>query len=441
MEPLGMSQHRRAFDPPRRNFLKTVGVLGGAVLGSQVPGLGRNSALRTTNSFSGASSVPYVSAKIGLLAPPSRMYPAFVSSFLAGLKLGFDRFATEGGNVRIQWVIRETGLSSGELFQSAKKMVEEERVDLTLTLANPAMVPRLIPVFETSGTCLLVCDAGANLVRPSERSPHVFHNTLGYWQACYAMGKQTVQEHGPRVFILTSVYETGYDALEAFRLGLKRAGGQEVGLAILDAHNSNNDLVKTLALIEDLHPDSIYLAQSGPDAQSILIRSNLYGLLKQAPVVGSPFLAEGSLNGEAASAAVGIKSGMSWAHGLANAENQAFLTSYASKTGKSADAIGLLGYDTANLVIAALGAAESRKELIPGALESAKWTGPRGEMSMNALTHTTKVPLYLRQTRKAQDGVQVVNTGALPSVDEGSPEIQSLMKNPRTGWDNAYLGA
>ncbi|MBL0313912.1 MAG: ABC transporter substrate-binding protein [Holophagaceae bacterium] len=369
------------------------------------------------------------------------MHPAFMGTFLAGLKLGFERFANEGGDVRIQWVVRETGLSSGELFQSAKKMVEDDRVDLTLTLANPAIVPRLIPVFETNGTCLLVCDAGANLVRPSERSPHVFHNTLGYWQSCYAMGQRAVREHGPKIFILTSVYETGYDALEAFRLGVQRAGGQEVGLAILDAHNSNNDLVKTLALLEDLRPDAVYLAQSGPDAQSILVRSNLYGLLKLAPVVGSPFLAEGGLDGEAASAAVGIKSGMSWAHGLGNPENQAFLSSYASKMGVTPDAIGLLGYDTANLVIAALSTAESRRDLIPAALESARWTGPRGEMTMNAQTHTTKMPLYLRQTRKAQGAVQVVDTGTLPSVDEGSAEIQSLMQKPRTGWDNAYLGA
>lgn len=437
-----MSQPRESFNPPRRSFLKTMGVLGGAVLGSQVPGLGSSSGLLpAASNLTVTSSVPYVSAKIGLLAPPSRMHPAFMSTFLAGLKLGFERFATEGGHVRIQWVIRETGLSSAELFQSAKKIVEEERVDLTLTLANPAIIPRLIPVFETNGTCLLVCDAGANLVRPSERSPHVFHNTLGYWQSCYALARRTVQEHGPKIFILSSVYETGYDALEAFRLGLQKAGGQEVGLAILDAHNSDNDLVKTLAQIEDLRPDAIYLAQSGPDARSILARSNLYGLLKQAPVVGSPFLAEGDLEGEAATAAVGIKSGMSWARGLENAENQAFLSSYATKMGTAADAIGLLGYDSANLLIAALSAAESRKELIPAAIESAKWLGPRGEMSMNASTHTTKVPLYLRQTRKAPNGVQVVDTGILPSLDEGSAEIQSLMQKPRTGWDNAYLGA
>jgi hypothetical protein len=436
-----MSQHKRASDPHRRSFLKTVGVLGGAVLGSQVPGLGGSSTLPTANTITSTSNTPYVSAKIGLLAPPSRMYPAYMGAFVAGLKLGFDRFADEGGHVRIQWVIRETGLSSGELFQGAKKLVELERVDLALTLANPAIIPRLIPLFESSETCLLVCDAGANLVRPSERSAHVFHNTLGYWQACYAMGQRTVREHGPNVFILTSVYETGYDALAAFRLGVERAGGREVGLAILGAHSSNDDLVKTLAMLEDLHPDAIYLAQSGPDAPSILSRGALYGLLQQAPVVGSPFLAEGGLDGEAALAAVGIKSGMSWAHGLANPENQAFLSAFASKTGKTADAIGLLGYDTANLLIAAFSAAESHKELLPAALESAKWTGPRGEMSMNAATHTTKMPLYLRQTKRSAGGVKSVDTGTLPSLDEGSAEIQSLMKKPRTGWDNAYLGA
>src|SRR2546426_10380737 len=73
-------------------------------------------------------------------------------------------------------------------------------------------------------TFLILADAGANIVRETEQSPYVFHNTLGYWQSSLALGEWAVRNIGKKVFVASSFYESGYDALYAFRLGAEIAG-------------------------------------------------------------------------------------------------------------------------------------------------------------------------------------------------------------------------
>ena len=422
----------------RRGFMRTLGVLGGSVVAAQVSNLGGTSVLSSATS-TGSSTAPAISAKIGLLVPRSGMFPGLKDKLFTGMKLGVEAFQARGGDARIQWVVQETSVAPGDMVLAAQRMVEKERVDLVLSFASNSAVQRLIPVFEESGTLLLALGAGENLVRPAERSPHVFYNTLGYWQGCYATGQRLVREHGRRVFILASTYETGHDALAAFRLGMTRAGGEEAGLAIVDAHTPVASLVKILGQLEEIAPDAVFLMQSGPDADSILSRGGLFGLLDQAPTAGSPFLVEGTFSGEAAKHAKGIQTCSSWAHGLENEENQGFVKSYRERTGTGSDAISLLGYDTANLLIAALGVAESRRSELRQALETAAWSSPRGELSMNATTHTVNLPLYFRTTRAGDRGLRTDSLGSVTSLNESSPEVQSLLKGPRVGWTNAYL--
>lgn len=422
----------------RRGFIRTLGLLGGTALATHVSPLGGTSVLAPRFS-TGSGPSPVVGAKIGVLVPQSTMFPGLKNKLFAGLKIGVEAYQARGGDARIQWVVNETTVAPGDMVAGAKAMIKNDRVDLVLSFASNSVVQRLIPTVEDAGIPLLALGAGENLVRSDERSAHVFYNTLGYWQACYATGQRLVRQHGPKIFILASTYETGHDALAAFRLGVTRAGGEEGGLAIVDAHTSMDVLVKILGQVEDLAPNAIFLMQSGPDADAVLGRGGLFGLLDQAPTAGSPFLLEGTLGGDASKHAKGIQTCSSWANGLPSEENQDFVKAYKERTGTGSDAIGLLGYDSANLLISVLGAAGSRRSELRQAFENATWTSPRGELSMNETTHTANLPLYFRTTRAEASGMKSESLGAVVPVNECSPEVQCLMKGPRVGWTNAYL--
>jgi branched-chain amino acid transport system substrate-binding protein len=373
--------------------------------------------------------------RIGLLSPPSRLHPLLGRNLADGLRLGLRHANATGVTI----VEADAGSSVHSAVDAIRTLLADGQADLLVGAVLPSVGAEIGPLLERSGALFIGTDGGANLVRPEEQTARAFYNSLGYWQANWAMGAWAARHMGRTAFVAASLYESGYDAISAFRLGFEAAGGRVVETAVTHRPPEPTDWPAFAAAVRQARPDFVYGLYSGAEAISFVRAYDRLGLARQFPLAAAPFTVDETLLPELGQAAVGIRSCHIWSAALQTPENQAFKAAFAAAAGRSPDSFALVGYDTAFLIAGALRSAGSLSGL-PDALASSQWSSPRGRLKMTPSTHSSAAPLYVREVTRV--GGQVENTviATVTGPAESDASLASLRTGLRTGWVHAYLG-
>jgi branched-chain amino acid transport system substrate-binding protein len=365
------------------------------------------------------------SLRIGALLPQATVYPRLAESLLAGLQLAFAR---EGRQV----ALLVEGIGRGAQFPqpAVDRLLDERRVDVLLGMVNPDTAAALRERLAASGARLVNLPVGANLPRAADDHPAIITHSLALWQASWALGRWAAGQLGRRALLATALYESGYDALYAFRLGFEGAGGTVVATQVTH-HPANDDpLARQLDALTGFGPDFVYAAYSGQDAVDFVRGYHAAGLSARLPLIGSSFLADEVLLPWMGAAALGIRTAAPWSPALDTPANRRFVAAYRAQTGLAPDAFALLGYETAYLL---------------AQLDSTLWASapsfasPRGPIGLDRATQTTTGPLYLRAVRATGAGLVNAILGALPTPAASDPALAALRASVKTGWSTPYL--
>jgi branched-chain amino acid transport system substrate-binding protein len=358
-------------------------------------------------------------------------------NLLAGMRL----YADQAAQRPLRLIVEEVGLGPRDAYSGARKLLEQNQVDLLAGVVNPGPAAGLHDLLQEHRTILTIADVGANIPRQIETHPHIFTSSLGYWQASHAMGSWAAQNLGRRAAVVTSFYDSGYDTVYAFRLGFEAAGGQIAETFVSHRPTDPNDhLPALMAQIAAARPDFIYAITSGRDADAFLRADAGSSLAGRIPLAGAGFTLA-----EQAARVPGLPNmpmALPWAHNLSHAENQAFTTAYQSAIGRPADALALLGYDTAQLIDTAVAAAAGDARdtsRLQQALSQARFISPRGAVAIDPQTGSLAGPLYLGVARQNGDGVRHVALEAIATPSEHDQQIAALRTSTKSGWINAYL--
>jgi branched-chain amino acid transport system substrate-binding protein len=421
----------------RRAFLRSAGLAAGAL--AAAPLLNATPAWAAGPAPGPALPVGRDLLTIGVLLPRSTIYPALGGNFLAGMQLYFNQ-ATDDTRPAVRLVAEDAGFGRVQALAAAQKLLDTDKAALVVGLSNPTLVDMLRGLFQTRRAVFLTAGLGENVPRAADDSAYVFHHSLGAWQAAWALGRWAATHLGRRAAIAGSLYDSGYDAPAAFRLGFTAAGGAVTTTQTTHLLANSPALPAVLAQIAATRPDFIYAAYCGPAALDF-VRAAQAGPAAGIPLLGSPFLAGETALPTLGKAALGIKTALGWTPALDTAENRAFLAAYAKQTGQAADNLALLGYETARLVALALAGAggdPTRGNQMRAALAAATFTGPRGAVAMDAQTHCTNGPLYLREVQARGGALANVPVATLPAPagQDGGAQLRATIKS---GWTNAYL--
>lgn len=380
--------------------------------------------------------------KIGVLLPASGNYPGLSQSLLTGMQLYFDLVEPQPGGRPIQLIPQDNHL--GFSLLETQKFLEEDGLKLVTGIVNPRQIPLLHGLFEQHEAFFVATHAGENLWRPEANSANVFHVTLQYWQANWALGYWAATNLGRKALLVSSFYESGFDARYAFQLGFEAGGGEisRVVLTHLPGDPAEFDITSLAQAVDAASPDLIYAAYSGPEAVEFTQAYAASGLAARVPLVGSSFLTEESLLEAQGAAALGIKTAGAWASNLEARETRAFVTVYQAQTGQPPGPFALLGFEAARVMAGALRASGGEIEnnaAFRKALASAAFASPRGPAGMDIATSSLTGALYLRQVQAGPDGKPVNQVlGKLDFINANHPQFDDLMNSTRSGWTNPY---
>ena len=372
----------------------------------------------------------------------TRLHPLLGDNLLAGMKLYLDHTDPASAGLIYKVLDQKIGIGPGDALAGTRKLIQVDHADVVVGPINPLVAPRLQSLLQESGVPFVVAESGSTIIRLADRSPHVFHRSLGYWQSSWAMGDWAASHLGQKAFLATSFYESGFDAHYAFRHGFEKSGGEILGVGVTHGPSDANDMATVIDRIDRSRPDFVFASYSGEDAVSFVRAFADSGLARRIPLVGAGFLTDEAILPRLGPAALGIKTAFSWAVDLPTPENQSFTTAFERVNGRAADAFAFLGYSAARLIRSAvqpIGMLPDRSDRFLEALRSGTLASPSGQAESSPKGPVPSSSIYLREVRGTGATLRnklVASIGQTSDIDSWGEWIRG---ENQSGWLNPHL--
>lgn len=413
----------------RRNFLKMTGF---CLTGSLLKPVSSNSETVETRN---------VPVKIGVILPRANQHSAYPDSFLKGLRLGIGSGKTN--TVKTELITESINNGTTLPAQAAvHRLIKENNVDLITGLLSNEVAGRIGKILKDEEVPALISNAGENFMLPEvRRNPFLFFNTLNLFQASFEAGKYMVSKHGKNVCIVTTLADSGYDTLFAFRKGVEIAGGS-INDTFVFRHNRDNFWDNTINTIKHRNPDGIFVLLNGKSADLFLGKIRSHGL--HIPMITTSFAADDNRIKHLGESINGTEHFSSWNQGLKTQANKKFIHAYQTVYHCLPDQFGFLGYQSGLLLRNSVNlcAGPPLGIALRNALEACRIQSPTGTVSVNKQSGLVKSSVFLCQSRSSNFNLPENIVLHEFSPDDNLTEIFSLLETGlHSGFINPYLFA
>ncbi|TSE09757.1 ABC transporter substrate-binding protein [Aquimarina algiphila] len=177
--------------------------------------------------------------KIGFLTPYSSIYPNFFPHLATGFYLGLDQKPGRRADIEL---IPEFAGSGGipSVVEATKKLLNFSNVDIISGMISYRSLPDLIPLIDSRKNAIgFFFDMGEMLPTFDYHSPNIFFNSHQLYQSQYALGYWAQKEYKAPGFIITPIYNSGYQLHTSFQAGVRDAGGNTILQAVIPYDNNN----------------------------------------------------------------------------------------------------------------------------------------------------------------------------------------------------------
>jgi branched-chain amino acid transport system substrate-binding protein len=356
--------------------------------------------------------------KVGLLLPYTGTYAALGHNITDAMKLAFAASGNKLGGRDIEVVALDSEADPAKAPANTNKLIVGEKVDFLTGPVHSGVAMAMVKIAREEGTITIVSNAGANAVTRAMCGANVFRTSFSNWQACYPMGGEMVRRGVKRVVSVTWNYAAGKEMIGALREGLEKSGGTVIKEILVPFPNV--EFQANLTEIASLKPDAVYAFFAGAGAVKFVKDYAESGLKARIPLYGAGFLTDGTLPAQGA-AAEGVLTTLHYADSLDLPANKRFREAFRKATGREADVYAVQGYDTAQLLIAAMdkvqGDTRATKALI-AAMEATRFDSPRGAWTFSR-SHNPVQDIYLREVKNGDNAVIGVAQKAVADPGNG----------------------
>jgi branched-chain amino acid transport system substrate-binding protein len=352
--------------------------------------------------------------KIGQLAPLSGQVPTFGVSTREGVEMAVKEWNAKGGVLgkQIELIVGDSQCSADPAVNAANKLIDQDGVKyLVGEVCSSASIPvseivnqkKVVQISPTSTNTSVTVDKDGN-VKPYTFRACFIDPFQGLVMAKFAQGKGY-----KTAFIM---YDQGNDYVrglaEAFEKSFTEMGGQIVGKETYVS--TDTDFSAILTKVGESKAEVLYL----PDYYNVV---NLVGA--QAKDKGVTAVMMGGDGWDSADLDVNAAAGGFYSNHYDPGDTRPIVTEWLKKYGaaykndkgeaKVPDALATLGYDAANLLIAAIekaGVDDTTK--VAEALAGLTWEGVSGKITFDAQHNPIKAAAVIGVANGAKTFVESV---------------------------------
>ena len=318
-----------------------------------------------------------------------------------GAQLGIDvrdgfMLAVKMAGADIDVIIEDDQRKPDIAVQLAEKMVQSDKVDIMTGIIWSNL---LIPVASSvtrQGVFYLSPNAGASVMAGKGCHPNYFNVSWQNDDLPEASGAYANKIGQKKAFLMAPNYPAGKD----MAVGYKRTyEGEVVGEVYTKL--GQKDYAAEIAQIRASGADHVFFFLPGGMGIAFMKQYAQSGV--DIPLTGPAFSFDQGILQAVGEAAMGIKNTSQWSPDLDNDANKAFVAAFKEEYGRIPSLYASQGYDTANLIISAMGKASVKDaDAFREALRAADFAAVRGKFSFTKNQHP-KQDIIIREVVKDGD--------------------------------------
>jgi branched-chain amino acid transport system substrate-binding protein len=342
--------------------------------------------------------------KIGVMLPLTGPLATIGGPAKAGMEVAFEEVGYQVAGREIKLLIEDTEAKPDVGLTKARKLVEQERVDILLGPISSAVALALRDYLVSKGIPWSLMFATTPPLTRQLGAPNLFRHSYSAEQPQYPSGEYVQKKLGyTKIAVVGLDYVAGRAEVRGFTDGYKAAGGKVVDEIYVPL--GTPDPAPFVGKVRPATVDALVLAGIwGGDAIRFVKILPEYGIKGRLPVLATVSAVSEGMLPALGKAAVGIKSYGVYAAGIDTPENRRFVQAFRKKTGTLASGDAYAGYIGARPIIEALSTAKSGiedREAYLRALRTVEFVGPAGPFKFDGHQNAV-VNLYLFETREVE---------------------------------------
>lgn len=329
---------------------------------------------------------------------------------------GFMLAVKKSGNKDIEVVIEDDQRKPDIAVQLSDKMIQSEKVDILTGIIWSNLAMAVVPAATAQGKFYLSPNAGPSALAGKGCHPNYFNVSWQNDNLAEAAGAFATETGFKNSFLMAPNYPAGKDMLTGYQRFYKGEVNSEVYTKL-----GQTDYAAEIAQIRASGADSVYFFLPGGMGIAFMKQYAASGV--DIPLIGPAFSFDQGILQAVGEAALGVKNTSQWNKDLDNAANKAFVETFQAEYGRLPSLYASQGYDTANLILSAMGKASVKDtDAFRAALKEADFDSVRGKFSFASNQHPVQ-DIYVREV-----------------VKEGDVFTNKLIAKTMTDHSNAYTG-
>ncbi|MBL6449371.1 ABC transporter substrate-binding protein [Fulvivirga sp. 29W222] len=193
------------------------------------------------------------SIKVGVLMPQSTEYPKARINFVNGIKLYFTLFENKFQRGKVELIIEDIGFGTNTLVnEKAHKLLVEDQVNLIVGHMGSSTAVELAQMLSQVEIPVLISNLGEGAIKTDSIPENLYFNTFQFWQSYFHLGQYLASNFKRDWILISSLYDSGYDPLRAFRVGLQTNGAHINNEIYLNAHEVGDLIIEFKSRIKSL---------------------------------------------------------------------------------------------------------------------------------------------------------------------------------------------
>ncbi|MBM2577925.1 ABC transporter substrate-binding protein [Jannaschia sp. Os4] len=324
---------------------------------------------------------------------------------------GFMLAIERSGRDDVEVVIRDDQRKPDVAVQLADEMIQSERVDVLTGIIFSNLAMAVIPSATAQGKFYLSPNAGPSAMAGRGCHENYFNVAWQNDNLHEAAGAYANEAGYANSFILAPNYPAGQDALTGYKRFFEGGIADEVYTQL-----GQTDYAAEIAQIRASGADSVFFFLPGGMGISFLKQYADSGV--DIPVVGPAFSFDQGILQAVGEAALGVVNTSQWNKDLDVPGNAEFVEAFEAAYGRLPSLYASQGYDTANLLLSALDAADvSDADAFREALRAADFQSVRGDFAFGPNHHPVQT-IYAREV--VQEGDVFTNRLIGPALEDHS---------------------
>jgi branched-chain amino acid transport system substrate-binding protein len=360
---------------------------------------------------------PAGTIKIGVLNPTTGSFSVFGEQVNSGIRLYLDGVGNRAGETAIELVFADTAGDPQQALDQARRLVNDEGVDLLMGIVNSAVVPPLAQFAGEQQIPLVITIGGAQAATGPDRNPYVFRTAMANGQQDRVLGWYTATTLGKRkAATFAWDFIVGEERVGGFAKTFTAAGGEIVSQQ--KPPLGTTDYGPFISQVDPTSIDVIYAFFAGPGALAFTQQLAEFGFTPDIQVVAPDYYTAGVLS-EMGEDAVGLVQAGAYTAAIDSPENQAFIAAYQAAGNEGLPGVyveeGYLGAMVVAQAIANAGGSIGQPLL--DALAATNLVGPAGPITFDDRGQAVRTA-YITRVEQGGGGVQQTILESIENVSQ-----------------------